>query len=528
MSTLDTLGSENQESSGEVSEIQVGSVVGVVTTDASSLYAGEYQPPASPENVGADASNPQDGVSFLGPDGKVCDDIFPPAPVKTESQVMFKFENSDDIKKRVRNAKQSAVKKVYDVKDFYKETGVFQIIARHQMFENVTLSIIVFNALWISIDTDGNTAKTILDAKAIYIVADCMFFGYFLVELFIRFVAFKSKFNCLKDAWFVFDATLVALYAFDPFAIGIITHFSGGDGLNLPTAVLRLFRLARLSRLVRMLRSLPELMIMIKGMMQAAASVGYTLGLLMLITYVFAIAIRNLVPVDPAEDSIETRFFSTMPETMHHLLIYAVFLDALSEFVINIKLQSTGCFILTWMYVCIASMTVLNMLIGVLCEVISAVAEKEKEEMMTEKVNEKFYDIVRKLDKNNDGQLSWTEFEEIIQNPTAIAALESVNVDPATLVDMAEDIFYEDEGQAPGESVPVSFDEFMNMVLDLRGGQQATVENTMSLAKRFNRKFLVLNTRLDDTNAKITGMDDCLDEILDRSGIRASSKASGT
>jgi len=220
-------------------------------------------------------------------------------------------------------------------------------------------------------------------------------------------------------------------------------------------------------------------------------------------------------------------FFSTMPETMHHLLIYAVFLDALSDFVINIKLQSTGCFILTWMYVCIASMTVLNMLIGVLCEVISAVAEEEKESMMVDKVHEKFSGIVRELDKNNDGQLSWTEFEEIIQNPAAIAALESVNVDPATIVDMAEDVFWDDQGQEPGESVPVSFDEFMTMVLDLRGGQQATVENIMSLAKRFNRKFLVLNTRLDNTNAKITGMDDSLDELLDRRGIRASSKASG-
>jgi len=526
MSTL-----EAQESSGEVSEIQVGSVVGVVAPDASALYA-RYQPPATPENnMGADAPNPQDGVPFLGPDGQVFerkgDELFPLAPVqKAESQVMFQFANTEAIKERVRKAKGAAVKPIYDVKDCYKDTGCCQWIARHQMFENVTLSIIVFNALWISIDTDGNTAATILDAETLYIVADTMFFGYFLLELFIRFAAFKNKCACLQDAWFVFDGTLVALYAFDPFTIGIITAFTG-QGLKLPTAVLRLFRLARLSRLVRMLRSLPELMIMIKGMFSAAASVGYTLGLLMLITYVFAIAIRNLVPVDPKEESIETMFFSTMPETMHHLLIYAVFLDALSDFVINIKLQSTGCFILTWMYVCIASMTVLNMLIGVLCEVISAVAEEEKESMMVDKVHEKFSGIVRELDKNNDGQLSWTEFEEIIQNPAAIAALESVNVDPATIVDMAEDVFWDDQGQEPGESVPVSFDEFMTMVLDLRGGQQATVENIMSLAKRFNRKFLVLNTRLDNTNAKITGMDDSLDELLDRRGIRASSKASG-
>jgi len=518
---------ETQESSGEVSEIQVNSAT--PTPDASFLYGGgaPYQPPATPENkIAVDAPNPQDGVPFLGPDGQVfertgADELAPAAPLQKQgSQVMFEFANTEAIKERVRKAKGAAAKPIYDVKDHYKETGCFQAIAKHQWFENVTLSIIVFNALWISIDTDGNTAATILDAKPLYIAADIMFIAYFSLELFIRFIAFRFKTDCCKDGWFVFDSTLVALYWFDPFIIGLITAMTGGGGMNLPTAVLRLFRLARLSRLVRMLRSLPELMIMIKGMFSAAASVGYTLGLLMLITYVFAIAIRNLVPVDPAEESIETMFFSTMPETMHHLLIYAVFLDALSDFVINIKVQSTPCFILTWMYVCIASMTVLNMLIGVLCEVISAVAEEEKESMMVDKVNEKFFSIVRDLDKDNDGTLSWTEFEDIMEMPEAIKALESVNVDPAVMVDMAEDVFWDDQGQEPGQPVAVTFPEFMDMVLNLRGGQQATVENIMSLAKRFNRKFLVLKNRLDTTTDKISGMNDSVDKLMEIKGIR--------
>merc|ERR1719359_1233722 len=95
----------------------------------------------------------------------------------------------------------------------------------------------------------------------------------------------------------------------------------GGGGLNLPTSVLRLFRLARLSRLVRMLRSLPELMVMIKGMITATATVGYTLSLLILITYVFAIAFRNLVPAaksdeecaaHASESCVETNLFSSV------------------------------------------------------------------------------------------------------------------------------------------------------------------------------------------------------------------------
>jgi len=366
----------------------------------------------------------------------------------------------------------------------------------------------VINALWISIDTDGNTADTILDAEPVYVAADSLFFGYFAIELFIRFMAFKKKSSGFKDPWFVFDTTLVTLYLFDPFTIGLMAHLSGGGGLNLPTSVLRLFRLARLSRLVRMLRSLPELMIMIKGMVSAAASVGYTLGLLMLFTYVFAIAFRNLTPPD---SWITLNYFSSVPETMHSLIVYGTFLDALCDFALEVKADSSACLALMWVYICLSALTVMNMLIGVLCEVIAAVAEEEKESMMVDKVNDKFKDIVKDLDTSGDGTLSWDEFQMILDFPQALKALESVNVDPEIMVDMAEDFFFED-----GEKVDVTFDQFMEMVLDLRGGQNATVENIMTLAKRFNHKFLGLKTRMDTMDEGLQKIDDRLDNILRR------------
>jgi hypothetical protein len=430
---------------------------------------------------------------------------------KQKQSGLFNFANAEAIKDKVRAAKHKPPP--YNVHDMYHAAGFFQWLAKHPLFENVTLSIIVVNALWISIDTDGNTADTILTAKPVYVAADIMFFTYFSVELIVRFLAFKKKCSCTRDGWFVFDSTLVTLYAFDPFIIGLMAALSGGGGLNLPTAVLRLFRLARLSRLVRMLRSLPELMIMIKGMVSAAASVGYTLGLLLLITYVFSIALRNLTPERdpelPEDEDISVVYFSTVPEAMHNLIIFGTFLDALSDFIINIKNQSIPCFILSWLYISLASLTVMNMLIGVLCEVISAVAEEEKESMMVDKVNEKFSHIVSTLDTNNDGTLSWEEFQKILDCNGALRALESVNVDPESMVDMAEDFFFED-----GEPVQVTFTQFMDMVLDLRGGQQATVENIMSLAKRFNKKFLKLRERLDTVEEACGGIDDKLDTLL--------------
>jgi hypothetical protein len=409
---------------------------------------------------------------------------------KRKTTGMFDFSNTEAMKQKVRKAK-SDEKSAYNVHDMYHDTGFFQRIARHNNFENATLGVIVINALWISVDTDRNTADNITKAHPIFITADVMFFAYFLFELIIRFAAFKKKSSCLRDGWFVFDSTLVTLYAFDPFVIGLMAATSGGDGMDLPTAVLRLFRLARLSRLVRMLRSLPELMIMIKGMLTAAASVGYTLGLLMLITYVFAIALRNLVPEGDAEDeeNIKTVYLSSVPEAMHNLIIFACFLDELASYAIPFKEQSTACFCLMWVYIAVASLTVMNMLIGVLCEVISAVAEEEKESMMVDKVNEKFTAIIDNLDKDHDGILSWEEFMQILEIPAALTALESVGVDAEAMVDIAEDYFFDIGPTGVSEPVAVSFEEFMQLLLDLRGGQQSTIKDLMAMGKCLSKKF---------------------------------------
>lgn len=416
------------------------------------------------------------------------------------SSGLFEFANVEAIKERVRVAKLKP--EPYNVHNMYHDKGVISMIAKHPVFENTTLSIIVINAFWIYIDTDYNKAETIDKADVGFVVADSLFFTYFSIELIIRFLAFKKKRDCLCDGWFVFDSALVGLYAFDPFVLGIIAAASGGGGLDLPTAVLRLFRLARLSRLVRMLRSLPELMILIKGMISAVPSVSYAIFLLGLIAYIFAIAIRNLC--DKESDLVAPDgFFETVPEAIHSLIIFATFYDDFSAFVYPIKDESTVLFIVCWLYVILAGMTVMNMLIGVLCAVIDSVAEEERESMIVEKVNDKFTNICAKLDTDKDGSLSWDEFEKILDYPEAIAALEKVKVDPEVLVEAAEEFFWDE-----GVPLKLSFTDFMLLVLDLRGGNPVTVKDTLSVAKRATHKYL-------RQQRKITAIEETCDKILD-------------
>merc|ERR1712232_1433234 len=152
--------------------------------------------------------------------------------------------------------------------------------------------------------------------------------GYFTFEWVVRFCSFQQKRNGLKDAWFVFDTALCALMILETWVLQALLVFSGGS-VSFDASAFRLLRLLRLTRTARMakvLRAMPELLIMIKGMIAAARSVFFTLMLLIIIIYIYAIAYRQLTSgVDDWTSGPE--YFKTVPDAMLALLLHGTFPD---------------------------------------------------------------------------------------------------------------------------------------------------------------------------------------------------------
>jgi len=261
-----------------------------------------------------------------------------------------------------------------------------------------------------------------------------------------------------------------------------------------------------------MLRSLPELMILIKGMLTAMVSVLYVMCLLVIILYVFAIAFTQL-----AVDTVVIRdaYFQNVALSMYSLLIYGTFLDDLSKFADDIRAESIPCLVLLLVFICLSALTVMNMLIGVLCEVVSSVAAREKEMILTQTVSEKMQGIVADLDTNSNGMISFVEFRKIIEIPQALRALEDVGVDPAGVVDFAEMMFFEDSDR--DRPVELAFDTFMELILDLRCSNTATVKDIKYLWRQINPMMAHLTkdvTELRDRTERIEStMDSVLSEI---------------
>merc|ERR1740123_1043794 len=409
-------------------------------------------------SVGGGGAFPRASVNFGG-DG--------------ENEVKTVFIDAAAMKNKVRMA---LCKPTHNVTDFYKETGWSQQLARSTVFEQVTLSVIAFNAIWIAIDTDLNPAEVIIDADPIFQVAENMFCTFFVFEWAVRFIAFRRKRDGLRDKWFTFDFVLVFTMVLETWVMTIVAIFSaGGANGALGNAsilrVARLLRLSRMARMARLLRAMPELMILIKGMVAAMRSVFFTLFLLVIIMYVFAIAFKQITN----DTSIGNQKFASVPQSMYTLLLYGTLLDDVGVLCMRLGKEHYVFVALFFVFVLLAALTVMNMLIGVLCEVVSAVAATEREEMLVGFVNRKVRRIVEELDTDGGGRISKDEFCKILENMEAVRALQDVGVDVVGLVDFADVIFDEDD--------ELSFPRFMEVVLQLRGSNTATVKDIVDLRK---------------------------------------------
>merc|ERR1719258_337017 len=85
----------------------------------------------------------------------------------------------------------------------------------------------------------------------------------------------------------------------------------------------------------------------------------------------------------------------------------------------------------------------MNMLIGVLCEVIGVVSAVEKEAMKVTFVKAQVITAFKDsgVDIKEDMVITKQEFEDLLMKPATAKAIRAVGVDPVGLVDFCEFIF---------------------------------------------------------------------------------------
>lgn len=220
---------------------------------------------------------------------------------------------------------------------------------------------------------------------------------------------------------------------------------------------------------------------MFRGMFVASRAVGSSLLMVTLLIYVFGIVIHMGVS---DEKGMEAKF-ETLPRCMWTLLMDGTFLDStgsvLTELLDRAKFNTVISVVVFLAFILLSAMTVMNMLIGVLCEVVSAVAQGERDEAAIRMMKETILVELQQFDDDGNGMISKSELTHVMKNKQALGVLRSIEVDKESLQELLQMLFYD-----RGDDAEVSIERVMELLLMYRGNLTTTVKHMVE-AHAFNR-----------------------------------------
>jgi len=286
-------------------------------------------------------------------------------------------------------------------------------ITWHQRFETFIITVICLNAITIGVEIELMDSVTLATPKVLDDL-EYFFFVIFGGEILMRLWCTKPRILFITGTmkwWNGLDSILVLMMILSLFVLTSKTIVNGGsngheegsggfDPKKLTT--LRLLRLVRLTRLFRMF---PELGIVVKSMAAAARSVSSMFIIIIFIMYVWSIILTQWAKSGLYVDEERYQnFFDGIGYSMLTLMQMLVFDDTF-DLIRVVEKDSLVVAILILIFICLGSFTCLNMLIGVICEIVSRTNQDEMEKIKRAEIELLF----QKLDADCSGTITRQE-----------------------------------------------------------------------------------------------------------------------
>ena len=250
---------------------------------------------------------------------------------------------------------------------------LFIKIRNNNLFEAFVVSVILISALSIGFRTFDMEMQVYL----VYLnYLDYFITLFFLVEILIRIIAERNILRFFKQGWNVFDFSVVV--------ISLIPIDNSETVL--------LARLIRIFRLMRLISFIPQFRILIEALIQSNPRVGYVLLFMFVIFYIYA-AIGSLLfsEIDPL------RWGNIA------LAMLTLFQTATLEGWPDLLYAAFEVYPWSWLFfvsfIIINSFIFMNMIIGVIIDVISRSNDDEAPEniKLLEEINSKLDQLNKKL-----------------------------------------------------------------------------------------------------------------------------------
>jgi hypothetical protein len=218
--------------------------------------------------------------------------------------------------------------------------------------------------------------------------------------------------------------------------------------------------------------------------------------------------------------------FNSIPESMSTLLVSGAMVEGIDKVILLVCGYETGTTfmnvvmtILFLLFVVMANLTILNMLIGVLCEVIAGVGSYEKEKSMVEFAKAELQTHYSACDLDENEMLDIKEFGNLLADRDVRRVMEGLEIDPYMIEDMTTVIFHEDSKYVRKTKGMLDFSGFLEVILEFRASQLARVTDLVEIRRVMSEENEVIRARIRTLKSSLADLDRLVDMLLHAYGI---------
>lgn len=176
----------------------------------------------------------------------------------------------------------------------------------------------------------------------------------------------------------------------------------------------------------------------------------------------------------------------------------------------------------------------LNMLIGILCEVVTATGEGERAKSTEVSVREAIVDLFQSIDSDESGNIDKDEFfKNVEENKRVMKALRQLEIKPKHFEMYAKLLFKEEEDGAKedsGAKATFDFEKTVNLIMRLRPNSKVSALDFASFQMTVTRNHDNLKkniTSIEKLTSSLTGEENPMDQkspAASRMSVRQGSK----
>jgi len=306
-------------------------------------------------------------------------------------------------------------------------------------FERLVGAVIVLNAMFIGGSLQWSIEHPMDDLPLSYRVLEMCFLSFYGLELLLKLMIHRFYFFINEEwKWNLFDFTLVILTGEDL----LFTHLLDGAGFNL--TFLRILRIMRVSKLFRIFRVVPffnELRVMLLCILGSLRSLLWSILVLSLFYYIFAVLFMNGVATwlrtgpDEADAAAVRDWYGSIFISMESLFMAST--SGVDWREIGKPLQKVGniYYGLFLFYIAFVLFAFLNILTGIFVDGAIRASKGDMEGSILSRLEEERHleavlsGLFSVMDTNHDGYLTFEEFNDHLQEGVHWAYFTSLGLD---------------------------------------------------------------------------------------------------